>query len=179
MYYITNKLIFVWVQSIYFNMFMKRKAFFVLLFGIALVFTGCAEKKEPCKNESEVFGSMRLRVLDGMSNLPIAGAKVIVPETNTSYQTDVYGMTDLMTLPVLPDSEYDLLLPSNDGRITFIVTAEGYTPYLLLYARVLPDTTRPAPSILLFPDDGTLPVFTIIEAPASEWAAALVEKYTR
>ena len=160
-------------------MFMKRKAFFVLLFGIALVFTGCAEKKEPRKNESEVFGSMRLRVLDGMSNLPIAGAKVIVPETNTSYQTDVYGMTELMTLPVLPDSEYDLLLPSNDGRITFIVTAEGYTPYLLLYARVLPDTTRPAPSILLFPDDGTLPVFTVIEAPASEWAAALVEKYTR
>ena len=90
--------------------------------------------------------------------------------------TGLDGSTCEMLLPVIPDSEYDKLLPSDSGRISFIVNAKGYTPYLLLYARVSPDETRQI-DVLLFPDDGTLPVFTVIEAPEEEWCRELAERY--
>ena len=101
---------------------------------------------------------------------------VTVPETGERFYTGFTGCTEPMSMPVIPDGEYEKLLPSGSGRISLIVTAEGYTPYLLLYARVKPGEARNI-EILLFPDDGTLGVFTVIEAPPSEWAEELVSRY--
>ena len=86
-------------------------------------------------------------------------------------------MTERMRLPVIQDREYDRLLPCSLGRLTLIVFAEGYAPYMLLYVRIEADREREPIPVLLFPDDGTLPVFTVIEAPPSEWAEELVKRY--
>ena len=118
---------------------------------------------------------MRLRVLDGMTDFPIRGAEVVVPETGERFITDENGSTAEMVLPVIPDAEYDKLLINSEGRITFIVYAEGYVPLLLLYARTRQN--RDVIEALLFRDDGTLPVFTVIEAPPTEWSEELVEKH--
>ena len=146
-----------------------------ILLALAL-FARCGELS-PAREAAGKTGGMRVRVVDGYTDKPIEGAEVVVPETGARYHTDARGKTPKLNLPVIRDSEYDLLLENEQGRATLIVFAEGYTPYLLLYARVTPQKEREGPTVRLFPDDGTLPVFTVIEAPPPEWAEELVDKY--
>lgn len=148
-------------------MIVKKLTVFALIAAMAALL-GCGGRAR--------FGSMRVRVLDGFSDLPIEGAVVIVPETGGSYITDARGSTEEMLLPVEADEVYERLLPSGIGRATLLVTAPGYTPCLLLYARVLPGVCR-EPEILLFPDDGSLPVFTMTESPDEDWCRRFAEKY--
>lgn len=136
---------------------------------VLCAFVSCSPERLPvCR--------ARVRVLDGMTDTPVCGACVAVPETGERFCTGADGRTEVMELPVLRDEGYDRLLPSDGGRITFIIYAEEYMPYLLLYARTH-EGERGCFDVLLFPDDGTLPVFTVIEAPPSEWAEELVSRY--
>lgn len=141
----------------------------LLMLAVLAAFTGCSK-------QAEELGAVRVRVLDGMTDTPISSACVTVPETCESFLTGEGGLTAKMELPVIRDPQYDLLLENPEGRITLIVRAEGYTPYLLLYARITPGCERTI-EILLFPDDGTLPVFTVIEAPPAAWSEELLKKY--
>lgn len=145
-------------------MFRNMPLFIVLLFLLAA-----------CNKEPQAVSKLRVRVLDGFTDEPICRARVVVPETGEAFFTDENGLTGTMELPVIPDSEYDRMLPSGEGRITLIVYADGMTPYLLLYARTGRD--REPISVRMFPDDGTLGVFTVIEAPPQKWAEELVNKY--
>lgn len=149
-------------------MFVKKLAVFAVLACAVLLICGCGGEK--------AYGQMRVRVLDGFTDRPIEGASVTVPETGGRYHTCADGRTEAFSLPVIRDAEYDRLLPSDEGRATLLVTAEGYTPYLLLYARVKEGVCREL-DVLLFPADGSLPVFTVIEAPDGSWCERLAEKY--
>ena len=142
---------------------------FLLILAVFVLFTDCSGKRTE-------YGSAQINVIDAMTDAPIAGAKVTVPETGESFFTDENGYTDRMRLPVVPDTEYGRLLEDGAGRITFIVRADGYTPFVLLYARIAPGCDRTI-DVMLFDDDGTLPVFTIIEAPPAEWSEELMNKY--
>lgn len=142
----------------------------VFIMSALVLLIGCVKKPSPER------GGMRVRVTDGMSGRPVAGACVTVPETGERIFTGADGTAVFEDLPVLPDSEYDALLPCPCGRVTLLVTAEGFTPYLLLYARVFPNESREV-GILLFPDDGTLKTFSVIEAPPQEWCDELAERY--
>ena len=145
------------------------------------LFCGCYSWKDeasPALSEAaESVGFMRVRVVDGMTDAPIEGAFVVLPETGGRYSTGADGLTELITLPCLPDERHDALLETGEGRTTVIAYAEGYVPYLLLYARVLPGKERETPTVYMFPDDGTLPVFEVIEAPPMDWAERVVERY--
>ena len=122
------------------------------------------------------YGEVTVRVCDGYTDLPIVGACVTVPETGASFTTSPDGRTGAMLLPVIPDAEYEHILPSGTGRVTLIVTAEGFTPCLMLYVRVSSGMSREI-SVLLFPADGSLSVFPLIEAPDEDWCLGVVEKY--
>lgn len=145
------------------------------------IFCGCFWRKDeisPALSETaESTGRMRVRVVDGMTDTPIEGAVVVLPETGGRYYTGADGLTEVITLPCLPDERHSALLETGEGRTTVIVYAEGYAPYLLLYARVLPGKERETPTVYMFADDGTLPVFEVIEAPPMEWAERVVERY--
>lgn len=142
---------------------------YLLLIAALVLFSGCAAEKTEC-------GALTVRVSDGFSGTPVEGAVISVPEAGATAVTDVSGIAAMDGLPVIGDSEYDRLLENPEGRITLLVTKEGYTPYLLLYARLTPGRRREV-EILLFPDDGSLPVFTVIEAPDGSWCRELAEKY--
>lgn len=142
-------------------------SFFVIAAAVLLCSCTGGQADERC--------FVRVRVLDGMSASPICGAGVTVPEAGVSMLSDADGLTGTFAVPVIPDSEYDRLLPCPMGRATLIVTAEGFTPYLLLYMRTEANASREI-EVLLFQGDGTLPVFSVIEAPPAEWAKMLIEK---
>lgn len=149
-------------------MFAKKLSIFVVFLCAALVFSGCGGGGS--------CGQMRVRVLDGYTDRPIEGARVTVPETGGSYLTGADGRTEAFGIPVIRDAEYDKLLPNDAGRATLLVTAEGRTPYLLLYARVKEGVCREL-DVLLFPADGSLDVFTVIEAPDESWCRELTERF--
>lgn len=149
---------------------MKRLILFIFVLFTLLSACACSPKPE------RECGLVRVLVKDGFSDTPVAGACVTVPETGGSYYTGESGLTEPISVPVIPDSEYERLLPSGEGRATFLVTAEGMTPYLLLYARIAPNGERLI-EILLFPADGTLPVFTVIEAPGEGWCESFAAKF--
>ncbi|MBO4847706.1 MAG: hypothetical protein J5586_00950 [Clostridia bacterium] len=129
------------------------------------------------ENAADPTGSVTVSVADGFTDAPIPGARVCVPETGGVFYTGADGATCEIRLPVIPDGEYEKLLPSGIGRATVVVTAEGYTPCLLLYVRIEPGVSRGPIPVLLFPDDGTLKTFSITESPPDWWTDALAEKY--
>ena len=156
--------------GISFNMFIKK----LLVFAAAAVFAlipCCTGGREPAGS-----ALLYVRVLEGFTGEPVTGAAVTVPEAGLTCLTGTDGMTDGMPVPVIPDAEYEALLPSGTGRATVLVTAPGFTPCLLLYARTEPNEARTV-ELLLFPDDGSLPVFTMVESPDNDWCLRLAQKY--
>lgn len=154
----------------------------ILTLAALLMLAGCAcDNEAACVGRAEVMmqahGLMRVRVLDGVTDRPIEGACIVIPEADQRSITDERGLTHVMELPCLVDEGLSRLLPYDEGRVTLLVYAEGYIPYLLLYCRVLPGKERETPTIYMWPDDGSLPVFEVIEAPPLEWAAELAKKY--
>ena len=144
----------------------------MLFFAFFALLSACARPEEGGRER----GFIRVSVREGFTDRPIAGACVNIPEADARFFTDENGLTELIPVPVIPDPEYEKLLPSGVGRATLLVTAEGMTPYLLLCARITPNAERTV-GILLFPADGTLPVFTVIEAPGEEWCESFAEKF--
>ena len=152
-------------------MCVKKLLFFVFVAAFTAVFCSCAAVPAP-KSTARV----RVRAVDGFTESPVAGACVTIPEAGFACFTGTKGETEPISVPVIPDAAYESLLRSDSGRITIIVTAPGYTPCLLLYARVVPGGERSI-ELLLFPNDGSLPVFTMVEAPDDEWCRRLTEKF--
>lgn len=154
----------------------------IMTLAALILLCGCADYKGvACIGGAEGSGlpegRMRVRVLDGITDKPIPGASVVIPEADIRCRTDERGLTTVMELPCTVDEGLSSLLPYDEGRVTLLVYADGYIPYLLLYCRVLPGMERQTPTIYMWPDDGSLPVFEVIEAPPLEWAAGLAEKF--
>lgn len=151
------------------------------LFCMALALFGCggndAAPSPVCSAAKETTGFTRVRVVDGMTDEPLCGARVVFPEAGVECRTDEAGLTPLVELPCVFDAAHDALYQVSEGRTTMIVYAEGYVPYLLLYMRVLPGAERETPTVYMFADDGSLKVFEVIEAPPMEWAERVVERY--
>ena len=161
---------------------MEMKTLLIIVISSLTMCCGCArESGRECvcgtENTGLPNGFMRVRVLDGSDDTPIEGACVVVPEADLICVTDARGLTETMELPCVVDAALDALCPYDEGRVTLIVYADGYIPYLLLYCRVLPGQERETPTVYMWPDDGSLPVFEVIEAPPLEWAAELVKMY--
>lgn len=131
-----------------------------------------------CTGGDEECAYVRVRVLDALTEQPVREARVVFAETEEFSYTDASGNTRLMRVPFLPDPQYEALLPSGKGRVTLIAYGEGYLPYVLSYLRVSPGEVRDDITLYMFRDDGSIPVFSIIEGPDEDWAAALAEKFS-
>lgn len=130
-----------------------------------------------CGGAPEASAHISIRALDAFTERPISGARVVIAETEETVYTDETGRTRPIRVPVLPDAQYEALLESGKGRITVIAYSAGYLPYVISYLRVTPGETREDITVYMFKDDGSIPVFSIIEGPDMDWAAELARKY--
>ncbi|MBQ2517986.1 MAG: hypothetical protein II536_04080 [Clostridia bacterium] len=153
-------------------MLIKKALFVCVLLFAALAVSGCAGKPPGAQN-----ANMIVCVRDGFTDEPITGARVVIPEAGVEALTGPDGKTEVLRLPVIRDAEYEKLLPSNEGRVTVLVYAEGMTPYLLLYARVRENELR-QPEVLMFPADGSMEVFPVCEAPDMSWCEGLAKMFS-
>ena len=131
--------------------------------------------------ESAATGTaqLSLRVLEGYTESPIAGAQVVVLETGQKYETDQDGKTEVITVPVVRDTRYDSILQKPWGEVSLIIYKDGFVPYALFYLQVIGGQTREGVKILLFEQGSTdsEEPFSIIEGPSRVWVNELVEMY--
>lgn len=120
-----------------------------------------------------------VKVVEGYSEAPLSGAKVVVLETNQVYTTDQNGLTQVIPAPAARDTRYDDILPKPWAEVSLIIYKDGYIPYALFYLQVMEGETREGVKILLFEEGSadTSEPFSIIEGPNRTWVDALVEKY--
>lgn len=124
-------------------------------------------------------GIFRLRVLDAVTNQPVAGAEVVLPQTGQVFSTDSNGQTPEISVPVLADARLDGVHKQDWGGVCVLVYANGYIPYALFDMQVESNKKRAGPTVLIF-QQGTTQTddpFSIVEGPQRAWVNALVEKY--
>jgi hypothetical protein len=75
---------------------------------------------------SQGFGRLRVKVIDGRTLKPLAGAEVVVVEIEKRYRTDNFGLTPWIKAPVLRSSRYRFLVNELHGQLTLISYKDGY-----------------------------------------------------
>ncbi len=133
-----------------------------------------APKAAPNPSESTA-ASLRIEVLDGLTNDAISGAVVVIPETGKRYETDAAGMTEPIDLPPL---ESDAALTKPWAEASVLIYKDGYVPYALFHVNAAPGETREGPKVYLFPEASvkSAQAFSVTEGPPREWVNELVEQ---
>jgi hypothetical protein len=118
-------------------------------------------------------------VVEGYTDTPIEGAKVVILETGKTYTTDANGNTEIIEVPVIRDTRFDKIIPKPWGEVSLIVYKDGFLPYALFYLQVIGGETRKGVKILLFESGstGNPEPFSIIEGPNRLWVDELVKRY--
>ncbi len=125
------------------------------------------------------FGYIQPQVVDGFSERPIEGAKIVIPELDKKFITNAEGFTINIKVPIIEDTHYKDICPKPWGEVTLIVYKEGYTDYVLFHTHIWESQARKGPKILLFPNpsgEKDQPM-SIVESPHRLWTTELVEKY--
>ncbi|MDP2892530.1 MAG: hypothetical protein Q8O09_05275 [Bacillota bacterium] len=142
-------------------------------------FYSAATQSSASYHAGAASAKLRVEVVDGMTEVPLEGAVVVVPETNSSYATDKDGKTAVIEVPYMPNHHFDAFMPQPWGEVTLVIYKEDYVTYCLFHCQVMPGQTRMGPKILLFETkqlSNTQP-FSIIEGPNRVWLDELVKKY--
>ena len=124
-------------------------------------------------------GSLSVCVLDGWSEQPIEGARVVIPETGDVTDTDAAGKTELLTVPVLYDRHFAGILPQPWGTVTVLVYADGYYALALYGVQIQKDVCRSDITVRLFPGDGSMgdTPFQLVESHDSAWVSEMLRRY--
>lgn len=157
-----------------------RKTFPALLLVSALCcacFLLCgAPPGEPAV--ADTMCALDVQVVDGRTEAPLPGATVVIAETGGRYTTDSDGQTGAIELPYAPQSQSgEAEAPWSEA--TVLAYCDGYYPYALFHVTLRSGEVRDGPRVYLFPDDGSMgdAPFVLVEAPPSDWAAALIQQF--
>jgi len=71
-------------------------------------------------------GKLRVKVIDGRTRQPLAGAEVVVLETEKRYRTGADGLTPWIQAPVLRSARFRFLVNELHGQLTLISYKNGY-----------------------------------------------------
>ena len=151
----------------------KRKrwlAVFVSLSLLALLFAVLRYLKPP------QYGHVHLSVLDAYTLMPIQNAYVVLPEHGLAARTDGNGKALLTNIPVPRDKGRGGIPGKTYAEATMVAYGDGYTPCVLFYAHVFPDTLRSGPTIYLFPEQEENAI-AMIELPNEAWVRELIRSF--
>ena len=83
-----------------------------------------------------------IKVLESNTLSPVGNATICVVETKTYYQTDKYGYSQKIEIPIIPNSNFDISLKRNWGEFTIIVYKPGYSTFVSYYNLVMSHSTN-------------------------------------
>ncbi len=84
----------------------------------------------------QALGQLRVKVIDGRNQKPLAGAEVVVLETEKRYHTDANGLTPWIQAPVLRSARFRFLVNELHGQLTLISYKNGYQDSIHMGVRV-------------------------------------------
>ncbi len=151
----------------------------LIILGLTLCLLSCGCTGSAATAAAPHSGSIQVRVCDGFTDEPLAGAQVVIPEWNLTYITDRSGSTGSIDIPISADSHFSGFYPAAWGECTLLVYYEGYIPYALFHVAVWEQQARQGPNIYLFPEDpeNSGQPFIVVEAPPRLWVNGLLEKF--
>ena len=141
----------------------------ISLFISVLVFLSCFKS----------YGHLHIRVVDAYTLMPVAGARVIIPDADMTVISDNTGSCIFNGIPIRKNNLHHQLVHYDWGECTVIAMISGYRPTVILNTRVDKDKMRSGPTVYMFPEElDDIPVAAIVESPEQEWIIELVEKYS-
>jgi hypothetical protein len=164
-----------------------KKSVFAIIFSLLLLFNilslanmGTSISKAS-SNSADATGSVQIKVLESATLAPVLNATVCIIETRTYEQTDKYGNTAKITVPIISNSNFDISHPRTWGEITILVYKQGYSSLISFYNQVYPSTTRVGLVCYLSPIiNSTDPsIITNAVTPDADWTELLVALYKK
>lgn len=107
------------------------------------------------RNQQPETAELQVRVIDARSKQPLAGAEVVLLETEQRMTTDVNGRTPVIQAPIVRDPRYRRRLAELHGQMTLIAYKNGYRDTVFFGVRMHPGR-RTEPEIWMYqitPDD--------------------------
>ena len=126
-------------------------------------------------------GRVQIKVLEANTLTPIDNATVCIIETRHYETTNKYGKTNLITVPILRNNNFDLSLTRNWGELTILVYKNGYSDNISFYNSIIPNTTRIDLIIYLSPitSSSDLSPTISVEEPNNNYIQRLIKLYKK
>lgn len=123
-------------------------------------------------------GTLNVQVVDGRTEQPLAGAVVVLPETDAKGVTGADGYTGPINVPYMPHAQSGME-EAPWCEVTVLVYCQGYYSYALFHVSLQKGEAREGPRVYLFPNDGSMgdTPFVIVEAPPTDWSRTLLDQY--
>lgn len=130
---------------------------------------------------SQNHGYATIKVLESNTLAPILNATVCIVETRGYYQTDKFGYTETITIPIISNTNFDISLKRNWGEFTIIVYKPGYSTYVSYYNPVFANTTNVGIICCLPPiiNPGDPLVISNANKPSDDYSITLANLYKK
>lgn len=132
-------------------------------------------------SDLEKTGKIVVTVLESNSNKPIDNATVCVIEDHKYYSTNKCGLTNLIHVPLITNTNFDLSLKRDWGEVTLLIYKPGYADCINFYTSIPSNATRVGVVIYLSPiynDSDNVPTINS-ESPNNAYAKELIKLYKK
>lgn len=121
---------------------MKRALITAL--ALAVLATGFVgvRKAEGALWHRERTGFLRVHVIDRATRQPLAGAEVVIVETEQRLRTDAKGWAPRISAPVIRDPRFRPMVAQLHGQLSLIVYKNGYRDAVYFGVRMRPGDTQ-------------------------------------
>lgn len=163
---------------------MKKYSFAILLVLVVLLNIASAillTKNVVSTNANNKNGYAKIKVLESNTLDPILNATVCIVETRDYKTTNKYGYTDKITLPIIPNPNFDISLKRDWGEFTIIVYKPGYSTFISFYNPVYANTTNVGIVCYLSPiiNPTDPPIISNVQSPPQDYITTLVNLYKK
>lgn len=129
----------------------------------------------------KTMGTIKVQVLDDTTSKPIDNATVCVIESRHYENTNKYGYTSYIFVPIVRNTSFDISCERNWGELTLLVYKGGYADNLSFYNEVKPGTTKVGIVIRLRPiinEEDKSPTISV-STPDTSWCNNLINLYKK
>lgn len=124
---------------------------------------------------------IKIHVIEQNTGKPIDGATVCIIETRHYENTNKYGYTNLINVPIIRNTNFDMSHSRNWGELTILVYKNGYSDNITFYTSVIPNSTKVGVVIQLAPiisSEDNSPDISV-ESPNYSWTKQLIKLYKK
>lgn len=157
---------------------------FAIIINCCILFYNLGKQNNQTKQilaSAKDTAKIRVQVLEQNTNKPIDGATICVIETRHYENTDKYGYSKLIEVPIIRNTNFDISNSRNWGEITILVYKSGYADNITFYTSVIPNSTKVGIVVHLAPIISSLDISPDInvEHPNQLWATQLINLYKK